>query len=80
MRNVTVTLDEEVARWARIRAAELDISVSRMLGDMLREQMRRQLAYQTEMRQFLVREPKPINAEGGGYPSREELHDRTDLR
>lgn len=80
MKNVTVTLDEDVARWARIRAAELDLSVSRMLGDLLREQMRRQVRYETEMRQYLVRESRPINADGAEYPSREELHDRAGLR
>ena len=80
MRNVTVTLEEDVARWARIRAAELDISVSRMLGDLLQEQMRRRVTYETEMRQFLVRERRSINADGSAYPSRDALHDRTDLR
>ena len=35
MKNVTITLDEKVARWARIRAAELNTSVSRLLGGML---------------------------------------------
>lgn len=80
MKNVTVTLDEDVARWARIRAAELDTSVSRMLGDLLREQMRRQVTYQTAMRQYLVRESQPINSAGAPYPSRDSLHDRTDLR
>ena len=80
MRNVTVTLGEDVARLARIRAAELDVSSSRMLGDLLEEQMRWHLTYETELRQFLVREHKPINAEGSAYPSRDELHDRTGLR
>ena len=80
MKNVTVTLDEDVARWARIRAAELDVSVSRMLGEMLREQMRRRVTYETEMRHYLVREHGPINAADSAYPSREELHDRTGLR
>jgi hypothetical protein len=37
MKNVTITLDEEVARWARIRAAELETSVSRLVGQMLKE-------------------------------------------
>ena len=80
MRNVTVTLGEDVARWARIRAAELDMSLSRMLGDLLREQMRRHATYETERQQFLVREHKPINADGAAYPSRDALHDRTGLR
>ena len=33
LRNVTVTLEEEVARWARLEAARNDTSVSRLLGD-----------------------------------------------
>jgi hypothetical protein len=37
MKNVTITLDEKVARWARIKAAEKDTSVSRLVGEMLRE-------------------------------------------
>jgi hypothetical protein len=39
LRNVTVTLDEEVAQWARIEAARRDTSVSRLLGELLREKM-----------------------------------------
>lgn len=80
MKNVTVTLDADVARWARVRAAELDISVSRMLGDLLREQMAREVTYQTEMRQYLVREARPISTAGTAYPTRDALHDRAGLR
>jgi hypothetical protein len=39
LRNVTVTLEEEVARWARIEAARQDTSVSRLLGGILKERM-----------------------------------------
>ncbi len=39
LRNVTVTLEEEVAQWARIEAARQDTSVSRLLGALLRERM-----------------------------------------
>ena len=39
LRNVTVTLEEEVARWARIEAARQDTSVSRLLGEILKERM-----------------------------------------
>jgi hypothetical protein len=35
MKNVTITLDEEAARWARIQAAEHNTSVSRLVGEML---------------------------------------------
>jgi len=36
---VTVTLEEEVAKWARIEAAKRDTSVSRLLGELLKERM-----------------------------------------
>ena len=37
LRNVTVTLEEDVAQWARIEAARHDTSVSRLLGALLKE-------------------------------------------
>jgi hypothetical protein len=39
LRNVTVTLEEDVAQWARIEAAKRDTSVSRLLGELLKERM-----------------------------------------
>ena len=41
LKNVTVTLDEETARWARVEAARRDTSVSRLLGHLLRRERRR---------------------------------------
>jgi hypothetical protein len=39
LRNVTVTLEEDVAQWARIEAARHDTSVSRLLGALLKQRM-----------------------------------------
>jgi hypothetical protein len=39
LRNVTVTLEEDVAKWARIEAARHDTSVSRLLGELLKERI-----------------------------------------
>jgi hypothetical protein len=39
LRNVTVTLEEDVAQWARIEAARRDTSVSRLLGEILKQSM-----------------------------------------
>lgn len=39
LRNVTVTLEEDVAQWARIEAARRDTSVSRLLGELLKNRM-----------------------------------------
>jgi plasmid stability protein len=76
MKNMTITLDEEVARWARIRAAEKDTSVSRLVGEMLREKMRNEAVYQSAMQQYLTQRPKKLKKPGTRYPRREELHER----
>jgi len=39
LRNVTVTLEEDVAQWARVEAARRDTSVSRLLGALLKERI-----------------------------------------
>lgn len=78
-RNVTITLDPETARWARIEAAKRDTSVSRLLGSLLREHMLREQNYDEAKRAFLSREPAGLKRKDG-YPSREELHDRAGLR
>jgi hypothetical protein len=76
MKNVTITLDEEVAHWARIKAAELDTSVSKLVGEMLREQMIRDQSYEQAMRRFLSKKPRKLNESGAPYPSRDEIHER----
>jgi hypothetical protein len=76
MKNVTITLDEEVARWARIRAAERDTSISRLVGEMLQEKMLEDRTYQVAMQQYLSRRPKRLKRAGTRYPQRKELHDR----
>ena len=80
LKNVTVTLGEETARWARVEAARRDTSVSRLLGDVLRREMQGEAAYQAAMERFLAQEPGVHRARGRPLPSREELHDRAGLR
>lgn len=76
MKNVTVTLDPEVARWARIRAAEEDTSVSRFLGELLRREMTAEAAYRSAMERFLARGPGQLRDSPRPYPSRDDLHER----
>ncbi len=76
MKNVTITLDEEVARWARIRAAEQNTSVSRLLGEMLKEKMQEEEAYLLAMEQYFSVKPKALKKPGEHYPRREELYER----
>src|SRR5437763_17153771 len=79
VRNVTVTLDEETARWARIEAARREMSVSRLIRNLLEESMRRNQAYEVAMREYLSRPARPISA-NASYPKRDEIHDRASLR
>lgn len=77
-KNVTVTLDEETARWVRIEAARRDTSVSRYLGELLEERRARVEGYETARRQFMAREPRPLRGPGEPLPSRGERHERGD--
>lgn len=76
MENVTITLEEEVARWARIKAAQQDTSVSRLVGDMLKEKMEQEQSYHSAMQRYLSRKPLQLSEPGVSYPRREELHER----
>lgn len=79
VRNVTVTLDEETARWARVEAAKRDTSLSRLIGEMLETYMREQRGYEQAMRSYRSRGARRLKR-SGAYPGREELHDRAGVR
>ena len=75
MKNVTITLEEEVADWSRIEAAKNRVSVSRWIGNMLKERMQDEAGYRQAMNRFLSSPPQPLKNQGR-YPSREDLHER----
>ena len=76
LRNVTITLDEDVARWARIRAAERDTSVSRLVGELLREKMQEEQSYEMARREYLARPATKLRKTATRYPRRADLHGR----
>ena len=80
MKNVTITLDEETAQWARVQAARQGVSVSRLVGQILREQRLQEAEYGAAMQRFLGRRPEALKDRGEGYPAREDLYDRRILR
>ena len=49
---MTITVSEETARWARKQAAEKNTSVSRLVGQMLEDQMRRTDGYWAAYRKW----------------------------
>ena len=79
-RNVTVSLDEETARWARVEAARRDMSVSSLLAQVLREKMRADEGYEAAMTAFLGRPAARLRKRRVRYPTRDEVHDRARLR
>ncbi len=80
MKNVTITLDARTAAWVRVHAAQHNKSVSRIVGEMLREHMREQHDYGTSMQRFLSKKPTRLKKRSAAYPTRDERHDRTGLR
>ena len=74
MKNVTVTMEDSVADWARMEAARRNTSVSRLIGELLAEKMRRDDAYERAMREAL--EFKSFGASEGRYFTRDEVYDR----
>jgi hypothetical protein len=71
MKNVTVTMEDSVADWARMEAARRNTSVSRLVGEMLAEKMRHDDAYERAMREALLFEPLPFTEP---YASREDIY------
>ena len=82
MKNVTVTLSEDIALWLRVRAAEQNRSMSKWLAELIEEMRRREDEYEIAMERFLARARKARKLEwvDGRRPTRDELHDRSGLR
>ncbi len=78
MKNVTVTMDDRVAEWARLEAARRNTSVSRLVGEILAEKMRHDDAYERAMREAL--EFRSFGCSQGRYFTREEIYDRASQR
>ena len=79
MKNVTITLPEDLARWLRIRAAENGRSVSKWLAELLEKMRRQEDEYETAMKRALSIPARRMEWVDGRKPSREELHDRTGI-
>ena len=80
MKNITITLPDDLARWLRVRAAEDDRSVSRWIADLLAGMRRGEDEYEVAMKRFLAIKPWKMEWVDGRKPTREELHDRAGLR
>lgn len=75
MKNVTITVDERTLEWARIEAAKGNTSVSRLVGAMLAEKMRRDDAYEQAYQEWR-NAPRTWCSDGAPYPKRDEIYER----
>lgn len=80
MKNITITLPDDLARWLRVRAAENERSVSRWVAELIDGTRRQEDAYEVAMQRALSVEPLKMEWVGGRKPTREELHDRAGFR
>ena len=80
MKNITITLPEDVAKWLRVKAAEDQRSVSRWIGELLEQTRRREDDYEIAMKRYLARRPRKFNWPDGHRPTREQLYGRSRIR
>lgn len=72
---MTITVEDEVARWARRKAADENTSVSKLVGQMLEREMRLNHDYRRAYERWRQLGPIPgIDAEP--KLTRDELHER----
>jgi hypothetical protein len=79
-RNITLTLDEETLREARVLAAQRGLSVSAFLRHELATLVARERSYNKAREAAVRRLGRGQGLGGGKLASREELHDRAKLR
>lgn len=83
MPNLTITADEATLRRLRVEAAARNLSVSRFVGELVKEKFATDDAYEKAMVDFFYRgpylHPEP-REDGRVWPTRTELYDRKLLR
>jgi hypothetical protein len=74
--NITLSIDKELIRKGKIIAAQKDTSVSKMLGDLLKEIIEEHDRYEASKRNALNILDKGLHLGGRVNWEREELHER----
>jgi hypothetical protein len=75
LKNVTVTVEEDALRWARRQAAEKNTSVSKLIGRMLEDEMRRTDEYWKAYERLKKIKPIP-GVDASKRLNRDEVYDR----
>ena len=80
MKNIAITMPDDLARKVRVMAAEADTSMSQFLCRLVEEKAAADEGYRAAMERFLSRKRGGIRTTGGPLPSRDSLYDRDVLR
>ena len=75
-RNLTIQLDAETIRKARILAAERALSVSRLVAEEIERLVGEDASYQAAREEALALLERGFHLGGGPLPRRNELHER----
>jgi predicted transcriptional regulator len=74
--NVTISLDREIVRKAKILAARRDTSISGLIAAQIEALVGENEAYELAKREALTLLDRGFHMGGGLLPDRSELHDR----
>jgi len=80
MKNITISMPEDLARKVRVLAAKADTSMSQYLCQLAVEKAAEDDSYEASMRSYLARGTRLLRDPAQPLPKREELYDRDALR
>jgi hypothetical protein len=80
MKKVNIVVDDDTAARARAEARKYNMTLSRYVGEALRNELRAADDYEALYRAWRKRKPFPLQGAPQPYPNREELYDRPIFR
>ena len=76
MKNVTITLDDQVAADARVQAAQEGKSLSRFVTELVQQRVGRKLTQKEAIERYLAGPQMDLTDENGKAPTRDQIYDR----
>lgn len=80
MKNITISMPDDLARRVRVLAARADTSMSQYLCQLAAEKAAAEDVYEGAMRRYLARGSRLLRDPAQPLPKRDELYDRDVLR
>ena len=74
--NITLSIEKEILQKGKVLAAQKNTSISKMLGDMLKEMTEKEKEYEAAKRKALQHLKKGFHLGGNIHWSCEELYER----